>query len=153
VVLAPKTFPFRLCEVLAESQNALELLAGNFVPVLAVGSNGSPQQLARKFPPAKFPNGVLIPVVRAVLEDFDVVYAPLLAAYGACAGERLPQLFPNWSPRFFISMILHHSGGQTQYTRKAEILLDHMCKRRCWPHTELVRVRHFPNWSLANLFS
>jgi len=81
VTRPPDSRKRRLCEVLAESQNALELLAGNFVPVLAVGSNGSPQQLARKFPPAKFPNGVLIPVVRAVLEDFDVVYAPLLAAY------------------------------------------------------------------------
>ncbi len=66
-----------------------ELLSTNFVPVLAVGSNGSPQQLARKFPASKFPAGVLVPVVRAVLEDFDVVYAPLFAAYGSCAGALL----------------------------------------------------------------
>ena len=80
---------FRLSEALPALQASQELLMHDFVPVLAIGSNGSPQQLARKFPPSKFPDGVLIPVVRAVLEGFDVVYAPLLAAYGACAGEYL----------------------------------------------------------------
>ena len=79
-------FLFRLSEVLPDLPASLELLSDNLVPVLAIGSNGSPQQLARKFPASKFPSGVLIPVVRAVLEDFDVVYAPLIAAYGACAG-------------------------------------------------------------------
>lgn len=80
--------------VLPASPASLDLLANNFVPVLAIGSNGSPQQLARKFPASRFPDGVLIPVVRAVLEDFDVVYAPLLAAYGAVAGET--PLFLPW---------------------------------------------------------
>lgn len=55
-------------------------------PVLAIGSNGAPEQLGRKFQPSRFPTGVVIPVLKAVLWDFDVVYAPVIAAYGSCAG-------------------------------------------------------------------
>ena len=54
--------------------------------VLGIGSNGSPEQLARKFPPSKFPQAV-IPAVRCALQDFDVVYAPLIASYGSCTGR------------------------------------------------------------------
>ncbi|DBB14910.1 TPA: hypothetical protein ACH3X3_004508 [Trebouxia sp. C0006] len=53
-------------------------------PVLAVGSNAAPAQLARKFPAELFPDGVVIPVLRCVLPDFDVVYAPLISSYGSC---------------------------------------------------------------------
>jgi hypothetical protein len=49
-------------------------------PVLAVGSNRSPRQLARKYGG----NGKhAIPVQRAVLVDFDVVYAAHISRYGA----------------------------------------------------------------------
>jgi hypothetical protein len=49
-------------------------------PVLAVGSNRSPRQLARKYGG----NGRhSIPVQRALLRDFDVVYAAHISAYGA----------------------------------------------------------------------
>jgi len=57
-----------------------------WTPVLAIGSNAGPEQLARKFPPEMFPAGVVVPAVRAVLEDFDVVYAPLISSYGSCTG-------------------------------------------------------------------
>lgn len=53
-------------------------------PVLACGSNRSPEQLARKF--ADFDDPV-IPVQRAWLEDFDVVYAAHLTGYGAVAAN------------------------------------------------------------------
>ena len=49
-------------------------------PVLAVGSNQSPEQLIRKF------NGSdlgPIPVIRARLKDFDIVYSPHVASYGS----------------------------------------------------------------------
>jgi len=49
-------------------------------PVLAIGSNRAPEQLARKY--ANLP-GTLIPVERVFLRDFDVVYAATLARYGA----------------------------------------------------------------------
>lgn len=81
--------PFRLEQVVQELGLSTGLLLQNFTAVLAIGSNGSPEQLARKFQQSRFPGRVLIPVVRAVLEDFDVVYAPLIAAYGSCPGNNL----------------------------------------------------------------
>ncbi|HMR32851.1 MAG TPA: hypothetical protein PKA13_20550 [Geminicoccaceae bacterium] len=48
-------------------------------PVLAIGSNGSPSQLASKF--GICPEG--IPVTRAVLVDRAVVYSAHFAAYGS----------------------------------------------------------------------
>ena len=33
-----------------------------------------------------FPEGVVIPVLRGILPDFDVVYAPLISSYGSCTG-------------------------------------------------------------------
>lgn len=59
--------------------------AQSWKPVLGIGSNGSPEQLARKFPVSKFPQAV-IPTVRCALHDFDVVYAPLISSYGSCTG-------------------------------------------------------------------
>ncbi|NQU61024.1 MAG: hypothetical protein HQ512_07825 [Rhodospirillales bacterium] len=49
-------------------------------PVLAVGSNQSPEQLARKF---KGPDIGTIPVSRGTLKDFDIVYSSHVASYGA----------------------------------------------------------------------
>lgn len=54
-----------------------------FTPILAIGSNAGPEQLARKFPPDLFPQGAVIPVIQCVLDDFDVVYAPLISSYGS----------------------------------------------------------------------
>lgn len=48
-------------------------------PVLAVGSNASPQQLARKFRSSD----EIIPVIRTRVCGFDVFYAAQLASYGA----------------------------------------------------------------------
>ena len=53
------------------------------IPVLAHGSNRAPEQLARKFPPHKFPGGE-IPVTRGWLSDHAVVYCACLTRYGAC---------------------------------------------------------------------
>ncbi len=53
---------------------------GGRVPVLACGSNQSPEQLARKF--ADGPRGP-IPVTRALLEGFDAVYSAHFSRYGA----------------------------------------------------------------------
>jgi len=50
-------------------------------PVLAYGSNGSVQQLVRKF--SGFSTFTFIPVIKAKLYDFDVVYSAHFAAYGA----------------------------------------------------------------------
>ncbi len=55
-------------------------------PVLAIGSNAGPEQLLRKYPLELFPQ-TLIPCVRCVLLDFDVVYSPCITSYGSCSGE------------------------------------------------------------------
>lgn len=53
-------------------------------PVIACGSNRSPEQLARKY--QDFAQ-VTIPVQRAWLEDFDVVYAAHITGYGSIAAN------------------------------------------------------------------
>lgn len=57
----------------------LEVVDGDRVPVLAIGSNGAPSQLAAKF--GICPEG--IPVTRAVLSGRAVVYSAHFAAYGS----------------------------------------------------------------------
>jgi hypothetical protein len=57
-------------------------------PVLAVGSNQSPEQLARKFAHMKRP--VRVPVTRCWLQDFDVVHATHITRYGAIPGNLHP---------------------------------------------------------------
>ena len=68
-------------------------------PVLAVGSNQSPEQLLRKF---NEPDCGPILVIQARLCNFDVVYSPHVATYGAipatlayCPGTVMT-LFINW---------------------------------------------------------
>jgi hypothetical protein len=58
-----------------------ELFAAR-TPVIAHGSNRSPRQLARKFGAA-----AEIPVSRAWLGDYDVVYSAHMARYGAIAAN------------------------------------------------------------------
>lgn len=60
------------------------------VPVIAHGSNASPEQLARKF--AHVAEDVVIPVIKAWLDDHDVVYATHLTRYGSIPAtlERSP---------------------------------------------------------------
>jgi len=68
-------------------------------PVLAVGSNQSPEQLSRKYVGDEWG---LIPVVRTKLKDFDVVYSAHITAYGSVAAtlHHAPgvtvSLFVNW---------------------------------------------------------
>ncbi len=68
-------------------------------PVLAVGSNMSPQQLARKFPK---PEDGSMPVTRARLRHFDTVYSTHFSSYGAIPATLFPSpgtevtLFINW---------------------------------------------------------
>lgn len=68
-------------------------------PVLAVGSNQSPEQLTRKFGHVA---GTEIPVQRCTLKDFDVVYSAHIAGYGSvpamlqAAPGTTVTLFVNW---------------------------------------------------------
>lgn len=56
-------------------------------PILAIGSNRAPSQLARKFAGFEKPCAVII--ARAALQDFDVVYGPSISGYGAVGGATL----------------------------------------------------------------
>ncbi len=60
------------------------------VPVIAHGSNASPEQLARKFTDVE--DDVVIPVIMAWLDDHDVVYATHFTRYGSIPAtlERSP---------------------------------------------------------------
>ena len=58
-----------------------EVFAGR-TPVIAHGSNRAPEQLRRKFGA-----GAQIPVTRAWLSDYDVVYSAHVTMYGAIAAN------------------------------------------------------------------
>ena len=58
------------------------------VPVVAVGSNRAPAQLARKF--ADWPAGTEIPVTVAWIADHDVVYSSHFTRYGALPARLAP---------------------------------------------------------------
>jgi len=57
------------------------------VPIVAYGSNASPQQLTRKFLDL---NGIEIPTARAKLLDQDVVYAAVFSHYGSVPATLAP---------------------------------------------------------------
>jgi len=89
VVTHAKAYPFSIPEksyVLGKSGYRLigdgdtQLDLSNLTPVLACGSNQSPEQLARKF-------GDLddhpIPVLKTRINDFDAVHSPHFSAYGS----------------------------------------------------------------------
>ena len=96
-------------------------------PVLAAGSNQSPEQLARKY--SDLPGIGPIPVIRGRLGDFDVVYAAHLAGYGS-----MPATFQN-SPGTTVSVFvawftdpqlerMHATEGNYSYDRLTDIWLQ-----------------------------
>lgn len=58
------------------------------VAVIAHGSNAAPEALARKY--GAFRGDPAIPVIRARLEDFDVVYATHVSGYGSIPSTLAP---------------------------------------------------------------
>lgn len=68
-------------------------------PVLAIGSNQSPMQIARKYPE---PDWAPVACERCVLEDFDTVYSAHITGYGSIAAALHPSpgtrvtLYINW---------------------------------------------------------
>lgn len=80
------------------AENAARLRDGR-TPVLAVGSNQSPEQIVRKFSHMDCPP---IPAERCVVHDFDSVYSAHVTGYGSIASCLHPSpgtqvtLFVNW---------------------------------------------------------
>ncbi len=70
------------------------------IAVLAHGSNAAPETLARKY--ARFDEDVVIPVIKARLAHFDVVYATHFSGYGsipstlAASGETVAEIAVNF---------------------------------------------------------
>ncbi|MPY76245.1 MAG: hypothetical protein GEU87_18535 [Alphaproteobacteria bacterium] len=100
------------------------LTAGR-TPVLAVGSNQSPLQLARKYGVG---SGHMIPVERARLEDFDIVYAAHISSYGAvpsmlqCAPGVEVTLFVTWLDDAQLE-IMHATEGNYHFAEIENVRL------------------------------
>jgi hypothetical protein len=100
------------------------------LPVLAIGSNQSPEQLARKFDPRKGPQR--IPVTRAWLADHDVVFATHMSGYGAIPANLM--FVPGMRVRLAVTWLdplqleaMHATeikGGNYSYVRLEGIRLD-----------------------------
>lgn len=97
------------------------------VPVLAAGSNRSPEQLARKF--GHLPDIGAIPAQRGRLHDFDVVYAAHLARYGS-----VPATFqhsPGTAATVFVLWLterqlqrMHETEGHYSYDHLYDVRVD-----------------------------
>lgn len=82
--VAPRGFVFRTTEDGSFETRELPPTfrpSADAVPVLAIGSNRAPQQLARKY--ADFPPGTEIPLAVGRLADHDIVFLASFARYGA----------------------------------------------------------------------
>lgn len=95
------------------------------LPVVASGSNASPHRLA-----AKFGTGDAIPVTRATLHDFAVVFAGHFTAYGAvpatlcpCPGART-EVWITWLTAAQLT-VMHRSEGVID-RREAEQRYDYV---------------------------
>lgn len=106
----------------------LELVEGR-VPILASGSNAAPSRLAAKFPG----DDGIIPVNRAVLRHFVVVFAGHFTAYGAVPATLAP--YPDARTEIWITWltpeqleIMHRSEGVID-CREAEQRYDYVTLR------------------------
>ena len=129
-----KAYPFPAPEhsYVFEAGNWVALETDDFdvsgrTPVLAAGSNQSPEQLARKY--AETPDIGTITVIRGQLPDFDVVYAAHLAGYGS-----MPATFQN-SPGTTVSVFvawftdaqlerMHATEGNYTFDRLTDVGLE-----------------------------
>ncbi|HEY5701039.1 MAG TPA: hypothetical protein VIT83_03015 [Gammaproteobacteria bacterium] len=85
ILSAARDYPYDMpgCSFVYSSNGLLEFdhtLCEQRTPVLAIGSNQSPSRLAQKF---GHDAAHVIPVQRANLRDFDVVYSAHISRYGA----------------------------------------------------------------------
>jgi hypothetical protein len=96
------------------------------IPVIAVGSNQSPDQLRRKFDGL---SGIAIPAERARLHDFDVVYAAHISSYGSVPATL--QASPGTAVALFVLWLdepalvrMHATEGNYTYDRLTGIRLE-----------------------------
>jgi hypothetical protein len=96
-------------------------------PVLAAGSNQSPEQIHRKY--GDMTGEVVIPAQRGRLHDFDVVYAAHLTAYGSVPATF--QLSPGTVVDVFVLWLtapqlerMHATEGNYTYDRLSGLRLE-----------------------------
>jgi len=105
-------------------------------PVIACGSNRSPEQLHRKF--GHLGNAATIPVQRAWLADFDIVYAAHITAYGSIAATlqhvagTVVQVSVTWlsEPQLDVMHATESRGRNYDYARLDGLAIELDCGRR-----------------------
>ncbi len=96
-------------------------------PVLAAGSNQSPEQLARKY--GEMPDIGSIPAQRGALHDFDVVYAAHLSHYGSVPATfqqspgTIVTVFVLWLTELQLDR-MHETEGNYSYDHLDALHLD-----------------------------
>jgi len=126
-----KSYPFRIPEssylfyngldYCLHELNQVEYLADR-IPVLASGSNASPEQLARKFAHLE---EVLIPVLKVKLLDFDVVYSAHFCSYGS-----IPATFYYCPGTILNTFITYLTPSQLEQMHRTEGLGFNYCFAR-----------------------
>lgn len=96
--------PLSLAHWLSAKGRSTAGLSARRHPVLAIGSNVSPEQLARKF--RGLGGELVIPVVRARMFDFDVVYSAHFARYGSIPAAL--QYAPGGVVTVFLNFLTDH---------------------------------------------
>lgn len=81
------------------------LLEGR-TPLLAYGSNASPESLGWKFPHAR---DAVVPLVHATIHDLDVVYSSHVAVYGSIPATL--QRSPGTAAEAFVAFVTEHQLG------------------------------------------
>jgi hypothetical protein len=110
-------FPRPRGSVLVDGERVRELreldpaLVAGRTPVLAYGSNASPESLAWKFPDER---DAVLPLVRGTVRDLDVVYSSHIAVYGS------------------VPATLQHSGGTAVETFVAYLSDDQLALVEGW---------------------
>ena len=103
------------------------LIGEGRTPVLAAGSNQSPEQIHRKF--GGLSGDVVVPSQRGRLHDFDVVYAAHLARYGSVPATF--QASPGTSVTVFVQWLddaqlarMHETEGSYSYDCLSRIRVE-----------------------------
>ncbi len=107
--------------------HAMDIAHRDRAPVLAAGSNQSPEQLTRKY--HMIGDAGAIPAERGVLHDFDVVYAAHLSAYGSVPATF--QSSPGTAVTVFVLWLtegqllrMHETEGNYFYDRLPDIRVE-----------------------------
>ena len=102
-----------LADAVADAGLSPETLAGARTPVLAYGSNASPQGLGWKFPDER---GAVVPLLRGTIADLDVVYSSHIAVYGSIPATL--QRSPGTVAETFVALL---ADAQLELVRSWEI--------------------------------